>query len=464
MSPPADAQSVTQDGTDLAGRDIAVIGGATAGAEVAGRFARRGASVTVYEQNPRPYGKVEDGLPLWHEKLRRKEFDAIVGKLDHPGIAFVPNTRIGRDLSFEALCAMDFDAVVLANGAWRDRPYPVEDAESWVGRGLVYQNPFVIAFNHANDPSYEGPRFPIPDRALVVGGGLASIDVCKIFMVETLRHALAERGIDEPMLEIELRGLPKILERHHTSLPELGIAGCTLFHRGSVSAMPVVAIPPDANPERRAKAQAARRRLLTKAIGKYRFQLVTCALPEALLVEGERLLGLRMRQSCTRDDETIIPLEDTHDYRGACVVSSIGSIPEEIPGLAMDGELYAFSRRDVGQLRDHPHIFAAGNVATGRGNIVASRQHGGAVAEHVAEAFLGVGGGGHDAEELPVESGDAWPAKQNEAVTSWVTSRAPRDESVRQALHRQVAERQRAVGYEGSLRDWIDKVTPPGFL
>ena len=42
---------------------VAVIGGATAGAEMAGRLAEQGVAVAVFEQNPRPYGKIEDGLP-----------------------------------------------------------------------------------------------------------------------------------------------------------------------------------------------------------------------------------------------------------------------------------------------------------------------------------------------------------------------------------------------------------------
>src|SRR5262249_14993703 len=49
---------------------VAIIGGATAGAEAAGMFADRGAIAVVFEQNARPYGKVEDGLPRWHAKLR----------------------------------------------------------------------------------------------------------------------------------------------------------------------------------------------------------------------------------------------------------------------------------------------------------------------------------------------------------------------------------------------------------
>jgi hypothetical protein len=50
---------------------VAVVGGATAGAEAAAMLADRGVVVVVFEQNQRPYGKIEDGLPRWHVKLRR---------------------------------------------------------------------------------------------------------------------------------------------------------------------------------------------------------------------------------------------------------------------------------------------------------------------------------------------------------------------------------------------------------
>ena len=204
MSSSASMASATPEGP-LGGRAIAVVGGATAGAEVAGRLAEQGAYVAVFEQNPRPYGKIEDGLPRWHLELRRKEYRTIDAKLSHPNVDFVPQTRIGRDVDFAELTrGWGFHAVLLANGAWRDRPLPVEGAEAFVGRGLVYQNPFIIWFNHADDPAYTGERFEAMDDVLVVGGGLASIDVVKVLMLETARAALAARGIQVPMLELEV--------------------------------------------------------------------------------------------------------------------------------------------------------------------------------------------------------------------------------------------------------------------
>jgi hypothetical protein len=151
----------------------------------------------VFEQGARPYGKIEDGLPRWHEKLRDKEYRKIDENLGSAQIVFVPKTEIGRDLSWRELYGdAGFSAIVLANGAWRDRGLPIEGADAYAGRGLVYQNELVYWFNHYEDAGYDGPVFEIPDDVIIVGGGLASIDVVKIVNLELYARALRARGID----------------------------------------------------------------------------------------------------------------------------------------------------------------------------------------------------------------------------------------------------------------------------
>src|SRR5271154_1359995 len=96
---------------------VAVIGGATAGSEVARVFARRGALVIVIEQNARPYGKIEDGLPRWHVKQRLDEYEEINRRLDDPNVLYLPLTKMGRDLQFSDLRERwGLSAIVLANG------------------------------------------------------------------------------------------------------------------------------------------------------------------------------------------------------------------------------------------------------------------------------------------------------------------------------------------------------------
>ena len=60
----------------------------------------------------------------------------------------VPLICLGRDLEFDDLAHnWGLSAVILANGAWRDRPFPVEGADQFVDRGLIYQNPLIYWFN-----------------------------------------------------------------------------------------------------------------------------------------------------------------------------------------------------------------------------------------------------------------------------------------------------------------------------
>ena len=234
---------------------VAVIGGATAGAEVAHRLAELGILVAVFEQNIRPFGKIEDGLPRWHEGLRAKEYKTICEKLSHPLVHYVPETKIGQDIEFKQLVnEWGFSCVVLSNGAWRDRPLPISGADAWVGKGLVYQNPFVIAFNHAEDPAYEGEKFEILDDSIVIGGGLASIDVAKIVTLSTTHKKLAERDIEVSITELEVKGIPKTLAAHDLTWEELGLAGCTIYYRRRVEDMPLVTLPENSDEARVAKA------------------------------------------------------------------------------------------------------------------------------------------------------------------------------------------------------------------
>src|SRR5215213_3264656 len=82
---------------------VAIIGGAVAGSEAAALCAERGILAVVLEQNERPFGKIEDGLPRWHEKLRQKEYAAIGENLTRDGVLFLPRTQLGRDLTLDDL-------------------------------------------------------------------------------------------------------------------------------------------------------------------------------------------------------------------------------------------------------------------------------------------------------------------------------------------------------------------------
>jgi hypothetical protein len=127
----------------------------------------------------------------------------------------------------------------------------------------------------------------------------------------------------------------------------------------------------------------------------------------------------------------------------------------------MKGELYEFVDWDVGRLADYPTLFSAGNVVTGKGNIVASRKHAEAVSEWVIERFLGLGEGGHDGEEALADAAGAAARAQAEAIAQDLAPRPRLSPAQLAGLVARVGERQRAVGYDGDFAAWMRKVTPP---
>ena len=239
---------------------IAVFGSAVAGSEAAYQLSKRGFRVVVFDQGLLPYGKIEDGLPMWHWKLRNKEEQNIDSKLDQPNILFVPGVKLGRDLGFQEVIDWGFSAIILATGAWKDRPLPIEGIEMFINKGLIYQNTFIHWFNHHHEPGYRGEQIEIQDNAVVIGGGLASLDVVKVLMIKTVHRALAEREIEVDLFTLE-HGINKILEKHELTLQDLGVHGCTLYYRRRAIDMPLSPMPDD-TPENLKKAQLERQKIL----------------------------------------------------------------------------------------------------------------------------------------------------------------------------------------------------------
>jgi ferredoxin--NADP+ reductase len=437
---------------------IAVVGAATAGAEIARILAEHGSLVIVIEQNPRPYGKIEDGLPRWHVKQRLEEYEKIRGKLSHPNIEFVPMTRMGRDVSFEELrTEWGLNAIVLCNGAWRDRPFPVEGADRYVGKGLIYQNAFIYWFNHYLETGYSGPRFMIEPGGLVIGGGLASIDVVKVLQIEVTLRALAARGIQEDMLRIEREGIEPVLGAHELRWSDLNVAPCRLYYRRRVLDMPLSDIPTDANPKRAEAMRQARAKILEKAQRKFLFDFYERSVPTGLIVEGERLVGLRISRTEIVDGKPRIIEGSEQEVRGPFVISSIGSIPEPIEGIPVAGETYRYINPEVGLLMEgSTAVFAAGNVLTGKGNIKDSLDSGTGIGIQIAESYLGL-----TADPLPLDLGARERAAQEaELIAREVDARRPLSPEQIEALLVRVRKRQREIGYDGDFARWIGRVTP----
>jgi ferredoxin--NADP+ reductase len=441
---------------------VAVVGGACSGAEAVETLAAKGIHVVVLEQNDRPYGKIEDGLPKWHDKQRRQEYAKIDGKLDRPEVSFLPRTAIGKDVDFADLAKnWGFSAVLLANGSWRDRPAGVAGSDELLGKGFLYQNPFIYWFNHNEEKAYSGPRYEPADGALVLGGGLASIDVVKVLMIEAVAAKLRARGVACDTVEMEHEGLAGFLKEHGTSLEDLGVKGCTLLYRRSIGEMPVASARDD-SPAEKARAAGVREKLIALSTAKFLFKVRPHAVARKLVVDNGRVVGLVVARTEYRNGKLVTVEGSDETLPTPLVVSSVGSIPMPVPGIPMDGEFYKYDDWNVGKLQGYEGVYALGNVVTGKGNIAVSRKHGKQIADYVIASYLGVAGPGEKVDALAAASaaGNARVREETSKIAAAVQERPALSAQALAGIRKRVAERQKALGYSG-YREWIKKVLPP---
>jgi NADPH-dependent glutamate synthase beta subunit-like oxidoreductase len=410
----------------------------------------------VFDQNTRPYGKIEDGLPRWHVEQRKQEYGRIDARMKKPNVYFIPSTKLGRDFSLPQLFEWGFSAVVLANGAWRDRELGVPEAEQYVDKGLVYQNPFIYWYNHKNEKDYLGPRYETPDEAVVVGGGLASLDVVKVLQLENYERALRARGIQTSMHELE-KGIPELCKKHGIKPEELGVKGCLLIYRRREQDMPLAQPPDNATPEQIAKTEQVRQKMLRIARDKYLFRFQDRRLTTGIVVENGRLAGLKVVETKIEGRKAEPIAGSEHELRAPLIVSSIGSVPEKLSGINMNGEYYTFAGNDMPRYTAMDRVFGVGNVVTGQGNIRVSLIHSQKVTKRMVDCMKcddGNAGPGAGSTEQQVASAVDAIGEQIEAIPQL-------SEDQMAEVERQVHVLQQKVGFTSDYDSWIAKVTPP---
>ncbi len=440
---------------------IAIIGGSVAGSEAAFILAKKGFRVVVFDQKNLPYGKIEDGLPKWHIGLRNKEEQKIDERLSHPNIRFVPGVRLGRDVTLDQLAKeWGFSAVIIAIGAWLDRKLPIEGIDALRNKGLIYQNDLLFWYNHRHEPNYKGPNYSLPDGTCVIGGGLASIDVVKMVMIEIAQKALKkQKGVEIDLFTFEKKGVAKILEENKTSLDELGLKGCTLFYRKRVQDMPLYPRKGD-SPAHIEKAQRVTQKLLLNYQSKYLFRFEGSCVPKGFSEKNGKLVGITFERAPEKGDNS--PPEICK-FDTELVISSIGSLPEALPSIPYKGD-YLKTYGEFGhKIEGFDNVFAIGNVVTGKGNILDSKKHGreitGKIIEgHFADIKL------HDPMEenyhnyfRKIEAGVE--TSLGAVVTELDQCKIHPDEDIQRILTI-TKELQEKVGFDGDYQKWVNSWRP----
>ena len=445
---------------------IAVIGGAVAGAEAAFQLAEQGYKVVVFDQMMLPYGKIEDGLPKWHHKLREKEIAKIDNKILHESIRFVPGVKIGRDISFEQLTQQwGFSAVLFATGAWKDRPIRLEGIDSLINKGVVYQNPLLFWFNHYHESSYQGLMYDIPDGATVIGGGLASIDVVKIFMIETVQKALVKKGIGVSLYELEKSGISSVLAKYDLTLEKLGLKGATLVYRRREKDMPLSSRS-RVTEEEIANSERIALKIMKKYKDKFLFNFLELSLLDGFEEENGHLSALIFQKMKVENGELVKDGDNKIHHKTTMLTSSIGSVPETIPGLPTKGLLFDIEDMSTCRLSGYSNVFAVGNAVTGKGNIVTSIKHSKGITKSIIEGTLSAASSENNEEGMAnytsklnnvlrkVEDG---VDRQINSIVDEIECHEPQSEDVVEFINSKVKQLQNKVGFDGDYYAWKEK-------
>ena len=368
---------------------VAIIGGSISGSEAASLLVEKGFKVVVFEMNSLPYGKIEDGLPKWHINLRNRQMKGIDTKLQHPNILFVPKTKIGVDIDFlELKEAWGFSAIIIANGSWKDRKLPLPFIEKFKDKDLIYQNSLINWFNHKHEQNYKGQNYFIRGNVVVVGGGLASLDVMKIVMIELVKKQLyLKKGIYVDVFTLEKHGVSEILKKYSTSLDELGVKKAKLIYRRTASDMPLKASKDDSK-ESIESAKGISEKLLNKYVAKYMFEFVPLSIPVHFIEEEEKLKKVVFQKMSLLEGKLKAVEGETVQMEVDVLISSIGSIPEGIKGLNYEHSLLKMQKDSNFQVWGFENVFAVGNAVTGKGNIQDSKKHGKKMTKIILDEYL----------------------------------------------------------------------------
>lgn len=148
------------------GKTVAVVGGGPAGLTAAYFLRRFGHSVTVFDAMPKMGGMLRYGIPEY--RLPKALLDREIAQIAALGVTMKNNVKIGKDVSLADL-QKDFDAVILAAGAWNSSKMrvPGEESEKVLG-GIDFLRTVAL-----------GAPAEIGKTVAIVGGGNTAMDACR---------------------------------------------------------------------------------------------------------------------------------------------------------------------------------------------------------------------------------------------------------------------------------------------
>lgn len=148
------------------GKRVAIVGGGPGGLTAAYFLRRLGHSVNVFDMMPKMGGMLRYGIPEY--RLPKKLLDREISQIEALGVNLKNNVKLGRDIELEEL-RHDFDAVVVAAGAWKSSSMRIPGEEL---NGVFGGIDFLREVSLGNAPV-------IGKTVAVIGGGNTAMDACR---------------------------------------------------------------------------------------------------------------------------------------------------------------------------------------------------------------------------------------------------------------------------------------------
>ena len=127
---------------------------------------RKGHAVTIFEAMPYAGGMLRYGIPEY--RLPKEILEEEVSMIRDMGVEIRTNTRIGKDISFDAI-RESYDAVCLGIGAWKSTGVRCEGEDL---PGVIGGIDFLGKIER-NEP------FVMGKKVAIVGGGNTAMDACR---------------------------------------------------------------------------------------------------------------------------------------------------------------------------------------------------------------------------------------------------------------------------------------------
>jgi formate dehydrogenase major subunit len=157
------------------GKKAVVVGGGPAGLSAAWYLSEKGVAVTILEGMEKAGGMLRYGIPDY--RLPPPVLDQAISQMTSLGVVLKTGIRLGGEVTLEKLRS-EYDAVVLAFGAWRSRRLRIPGEN----------HPAVLSGIDFLRDVNEGRPVKVGEVVAVVGGGNTALDAARC----SLRHGASK--------------------------------------------------------------------------------------------------------------------------------------------------------------------------------------------------------------------------------------------------------------------------------